>query len=84
MLAGSAWLSLGDVNILLLSAAKVRRLYDIANVLTSLNLIKKVHVRAERGRKPAFRWLGSVDFSHSATAGVGRVLALNPFTPDPR
>lgn len=43
--------------------AKVRRLYDIANVLTSLNLIKKVHVREERGRKPAFRWLGPVEFS---------------------
>uniref|UniRef100_A0A3P8WPX2 Transcription factor E2F7 n=1 Tax=Cynoglossus semilaevis TaxID=244447 RepID=A0A3P8WPX2_CYNSE len=37
---------------------KVRRLYDIANVLTSLGLIKKVHVREEKGRKPAFRWLG--------------------------
>ncbi|XP_048865369.1 transcription factor E2F7-like [Brienomyrus brachyistius] len=37
---------------------KVRRLYDIANVLTSLNLIAKVHVREERGRKPAFKWIG--------------------------
>ncbi|XP_041833979.1 transcription factor E2F7 isoform X2 [Melanotaenia boesemani] len=44
---------------------KVRRLYDIANVLTSLGLIKKVHVREERGRKPAFKWLGPVDFSNS-------------------
>ncbi|XP_019747368.1 transcription factor E2F7 isoform X2 [Hippocampus comes] len=44
---------------------KVRRLYDIANVLTSLGLIKKVHVREERGRKPAFRWLGPVDFNKS-------------------
>ncbi|KAK5849371.1 hypothetical protein PBY51_009020 [Eleginops maclovinus] len=41
---------------------KVRRLYDIANVLTSLGLIKKVHVREERGRKPAFKWLGQVEF----------------------
>ncbi|XP_011611471.2 transcription factor E2F7 [Takifugu rubripes] len=48
---------------------KVRRLYDIANVLTSLNLIKKVHVREERGRKPAFKWLGPVEFTRSATAG---------------
>ncbi|CAF93427.1 unnamed protein product [Tetraodon nigroviridis] len=47
---------------------KVRRLYDIANVLTSLNLIKKVHVREERSRKPAFKWLGSVDFNRSAAA----------------
>lgn len=43
--------------------AKVRRLYDIANVLTSLALIKKVHVTEERGRKPAFKWIGPVDFS---------------------
>ncbi|XP_066447779.1 transcription factor E2F7 isoform X1 [Eleutherodactylus coqui] len=41
---------------------KVRRLYDIANVLTSLCLIKKVHVTEERGRKPAFKWIGPVDF----------------------
>ncbi|XP_069569237.1 transcription factor E2F7 [Brachyistius frenatus] len=48
---------------------KVRRLYDIANVLTSLDLIKKVHVREERGRKPAFKWLGPVDFGSSGNAG---------------
>jgi hypothetical protein len=35
---------------------KVRRLYDIANVLVSLQLIEKVHVDS---RKPAFRWLGA-------------------------
>ncbi|XP_040031191.2 transcription factor E2F7 isoform X2 [Gasterosteus aculeatus] len=49
---------------------KVRRLYDIANVLTSLRLIKKVHVREERGRKPAFKWLGPVEFKSSASAAV--------------
>ncbi|XP_045928356.1 transcription factor E2F7 [Micropterus dolomieu] len=48
---------------------KVRRLYDIANVLTSLGLIKKVHVREERGRKPAFKWLGPVEFKRSGNAG---------------
>ncbi|XP_030340532.1 transcription factor E2F8 isoform X2 [Strigops habroptila] len=37
---------------------KIRRLYDIANVLSSLALIKKVHVTEERGRKPAFKWTG--------------------------
>uniref|UniRef100_A0A3B4BAK2 Transcription factor E2F7 n=1 Tax=Periophthalmus magnuspinnatus TaxID=409849 RepID=A0A3B4BAK2_9GOBI len=42
---------------------KVRRLYDIANVLTSLGLIKKVHVREERGRKPAFKWRGPTEFN---------------------
>ncbi|XP_034382601.1 transcription factor E2F7 [Cyclopterus lumpus] len=50
---------------------KVRRLYDIANVLTSLGLIKKVHVREERGRKPAFKWLGPVDFKSSGSAALG-------------
>ncbi|ONK59545.1 uncharacterized protein A4U43_C08F7570 [Asparagus officinalis] len=38
------------------NAAKVRRLYDIANVLSSLNLIEKTH--HSETRKPAFRWLG--------------------------
>lgn len=38
------------------SAAKVRRLYDIANVLSSLRLIEKTH--DTESRKPAFRWLG--------------------------
>ncbi|XP_036374337.1 transcription factor E2F7-like [Megalops cyprinoides] len=41
---------------------KVRRLYDIANVLTSLGLIQKVHVKEERGRKPAFKWIGPAQF----------------------
>lgn len=38
------------------NAVKVRRLYDIANVLSSLNLIEKTH--QSETRKPAFRWLG--------------------------
>ncbi|XP_033913410.3 transcription factor E2F8-like [Acipenser ruthenus] len=41
---------------------KIRRLYDIANVLSSLALIRKVHVTEERGRKPAFKWTGPEDF----------------------
>ncbi|KAF7649108.1 hypothetical protein LDENG_00146330 [Lucifuga dentata] len=41
---------------------KVRRLYDIANVLRSLKLIEKVHVTEERGRKPAFKWVGPEEF----------------------
>ncbi|XP_062990787.1 transcription factor E2F7 [Elgaria multicarinata webbii] len=45
---------------------KVRRLYDIANVLTSLGLIKKVHVTEERGRKPAFKWIGPVEFTRES------------------
>ncbi|XP_056131731.1 transcription factor E2F7 [Lampris incognitus] len=51
---------------------KVRRLYDIANVLTSLGLIRKVHVWDERGKKPAFQWLGPVNFNNPSgtTAAV--------------
>eukprot|EP00117_Sycon_ciliatum_P017615 scpid39577/ scgid16544/ Transcription factor E2F7 len=37
---------------------KVRRLYDIANILTSLNLIQKVHVSSNNGKKSAFLWVG--------------------------
>ncbi|KAH9505648.1 Transcription factor e2f8 [Bulinus truncatus] len=37
---------------------KIRRLYDIANILTSLGLIKKIHVTEIRGRKPAFQYIG--------------------------
>jgi hypothetical protein len=36
---------------------KVRRLYDIANILASLNVIEKTHLADSR--KPAFRWLGA-------------------------
>eukprot|EP00177_Eucheuma_denticulatum_P004211 GFKZ01007632.1.p1 GENE.GFKZ01007632.1~~GFKZ01007632.1.p1 ORF type:complete len:573 (-),score=83.71 GFKZ01007632.1:2366-4042(-) len=39
---------------------KVRRLYDIANILSSLNLIEKVH---SPKRKPSFRWVGPADGS---------------------
>ncbi|XP_048342983.1 transcription factor E2F8 isoform X2 [Sphaerodactylus townsendi] len=42
---------------------KIRRLYDIANVLGSLDLIKKVHIKEEKGRKPAFEWTGPSVFS---------------------
>ncbi|KAM6896169.1 transcription factor E2F7 [Lycodopsis pacificus] len=59
---------------------KVRRLYDIANVLTSLGLIKKVHVREERGRKPAFKWLGPVDFKSSGSAAVGNTVNVAAIT----
>ncbi|XP_077230961.1 E2F transcription factor-like E2FE isoform X2 [Tasmannia lanceolata] len=59
-LDGAAKLLLGDCHNSLQmrnnSAAKVRRLYDIANVLSSMNLIEKTH--ETETRKPAFRWLG--------------------------
>ncbi|KAM0942638.1 putative transcription factor E2F-DP family [Dioscorea sansibarensis] len=38
------------------NAAQVRRLYDIANVLSSVNLIEKT--QQPENKKPAFRWLG--------------------------
>ncbi|XP_015228908.1 PREDICTED: transcription factor E2F8 isoform X1 [Cyprinodon variegatus] len=40
---------------------KVRRLYDIANVLRSLKLIEKFHVSEAGSRKPAFKWIGPVE-----------------------
>ncbi|XP_027399104.1 transcription factor E2F7 isoform X2 [Bos indicus x Bos taurus] len=58
---------------------KVRRLYDIANVLTSLMLIKKVHVTEDRGRKPAFKWIGPVDFSSTGVYSleIGSLAAVS-------
>ena len=41
-----------------LISAQIRRLYDIANILTSLDLICKVRVTEMRGRKPAFKYVG--------------------------
>lgn len=37
---------------------KVRRLYDIANILMSLRFIEKTHIDGN-SKRPAFRWLGS-------------------------
>ncbi|XP_064616742.1 transcription factor E2F8-like [Liolophura sinensis] len=58
----SAKLLIGDPNIDRTENAKfktkIRRLYDIANILTSLDLIRKVHVTEIRGRKPAFKYIG--------------------------
>ncbi|MCO5550758.1 hypothetical protein L7F22_004249 [Adiantum nelumboides] len=43
---------------------KVRRLYDIANILSSLQLIEKIH--DTKNRKPAFRWLGVKGLAEAA------------------
>ncbi|KAJ0104739.1 hypothetical protein Patl1_17958 [Pistacia atlantica] len=51
-----AKLLLGDAHNSSIMRTKVRRLYDIANVLSSMNLIEKTHTTDSR--KPAFRWLG--------------------------
>jgi len=37
---------------------RVRRLYDIANILQSLGLIKKVQIPEGKGKKPAFEYVG--------------------------
>ncbi|XP_042510178.1 E2F transcription factor-like E2FE isoform X2 [Macadamia integrifolia] len=52
----SARILLGDAHNSSQMRTKVRRLYDIANVLSSMNLIEKTH--HVESRKPAFRWLG--------------------------
>ncbi|CAA6672596.1 unnamed protein product [Spirodela intermedia] len=54
------------------NAAKVRRLYDIANVLSSLKLIEKT--QNSESRKPAFRWLGIEGKStHAATVPLAPI-----------
>ncbi|CAF2910049.1 unnamed protein product [Rotaria sp. Silwood2] len=42
----------------IVSTAKVRRLYDIANVLSTINLITKVTDPSYRGPRPAFQYIG--------------------------
>ncbi len=52
------WLSLSLVLFCFLFIAKVRRLYDIANVLSTINLITKVTDPSYRGPRPAFQYIG--------------------------
>lgn len=47
---------LGDSHNSTAMRTKIRRLYDIANVFSSMNLIEKIP--HPESRKPAFRWLG--------------------------
>ncbi|KAG8094276.1 hypothetical protein GUJ93_ZPchr0012g22152 [Zizania palustris] len=61
----SARLLLGEGHAESNMRTKVRRLYDIANVLSSLNLIEKT--QQADSRKPAFRWLGQVKRNEGAT-----------------
>jgi len=45
---------------------KIRRLYDIANVLQSIGLIEKCHI-SMTSKKPAFKWTGlqsTINFVH--------------------
>ncbi|CAK9138669.1 unnamed protein product [Ilex paraguariensis] len=57
---------LGDGQDPSMMRTKVRRLYDIANVLSSMNFIEKIH--HPETRKPAFRWLGMPGKSESTSA----------------
>ncbi|KNA13660.1 hypothetical protein SOVF_114680 [Spinacia oleracea] len=52
----AAKILLGDGHNSIVMRTKVRRLYDIANVLSSMQLIEKT--QQTETRKPAFRWLG--------------------------
>ncbi|KAK1299914.1 E2F transcription factor-like E2FE [Acorus calamus] len=64
------------------SAAKVRRLYDIANVLSSMNLLEKTH--QSQNRKPAFRWLGfnGTPDNSKDVAVLAKPLSPNQFRSD--
>ncbi|KAL4566574.1 hypothetical protein LXL04_030692 [Taraxacum kok-saghyz] len=62
-LEDAAKILLGDARNPSLTRTKVRRLYDIANVLSSMNFIEKIH--HPETRKPAFRWLGMKSPSQS-------------------
>ena len=60
---------------------KVRRLYDIANILSSLRLIEKTHL--VDSRKPAFRWLGvEKELAALQAAAVGTGAGV-PAAPEP-
>lgn len=38
--------------------AKIRRLYDIANILATLSLIRKIRITDIRDRKPTYQYIG--------------------------
>ena len=61
-----------------LSAAKVRRLYDIANVLTTLDLIRKKTFMARNHRKmPGYVWCGpTMEEIDSVCASVRDIRAM--------
>ena len=55
----------GDVTVQLLRT-KIRRLYDVANILSSIGMIVKCKITktdkvSEGGLKPAFKWVGSIN-----------------------
>ncbi|XP_078430914.1 E2F transcription factor-like E2FE isoform X2 [Wolffia australiana] len=60
----------GDSSTMRNNAAKVRRLYDIANVLSSMKLIEKT--QNSESRKPAFRWIGAIGKPIQEEAVLGK------------
>ncbi|RVX18560.1 E2F transcription factor-like E2FE [Vitis vinifera] len=64
----AARILLGDGQNSSIMRTKVRRLYDIANVLSSMNLIEKTN--QTENRKPAFRWLGMRGKSENGSFSV--------------
>ncbi|KAL3695016.1 hypothetical protein R1sor_008667 [Riccia sorocarpa] len=76
-LEDAARILLGDSTEVCKLKTKVRRLYDIANILSSLQLIEKTHMT--ENRKPAFRWLGTDSKGHFCTKRVfsNRVASSN-------
>ncbi|CAL9003704.1 unnamed protein product, partial [Prunus brigantina] len=78
-------ISLDDVTKLLLGDAqsapamrtKVRRIYDIANVLSSMNLIEKTHTADTR--KLAFKWLGLRGKEENLVPNESRKRALGTY-----
>jgi len=76
---------------------RVRRLYDIANILQSLGLIRKVSLTDGRGKKPAYQYIGpdvsAIELTEAEKRGmpatrqknsllaVGRSLSLLPEVP---
>ena len=56
-----------------ISLAKVRRLYDIANILTSIKFLEKcVSYEDAVAKKPAYRWIG-LDLK-SLNTGNGNII----------
>ncbi|XP_068636060.1 E2F transcription factor-like E2FE [Aristolochia californica] len=54
----SAQMRRNEISLHIVLLFLIQRSYDIANVLSSMNLIEKVHQTDTR--KPAFRWLGLI------------------------
>ena len=61
---------------------KVRRLYDIANILTSLKLIQKVYVSLNNSKKSAFQWIGpDINAAHYQYSALDQPAVLDGATP---